>query len=248
MLNRYFRNLYQRTMSDAYGLAVDVIAASLAEGGRVLDCGAHSGGKYETLSGKIGIKKEHYCGIEWDSDAVNEASGKGLNIIQGDLNKGLPYPDEEFKCVFALSVLEHLINPCRYLKECYRTLEDGGLLVILTPNISTYFTAFLILLGKMPSSGPHPDSDKLIKKEEIFKVRSESLHPDTEGDTPVHRHLIVFSYRVLRDYLTSVGFDKVTGCGFGLYPFPNFLQPLLEKIDPYHCHQMVFVAYNTKSN
>ena len=51
-------------MSDAYGLAVDVIAASLAEGGRVLDCGAHSGGKYETLSGKIGIKKEHYCGIE----------------------------------------------------------------------------------------------------------------------------------------------------------------------------------------
>ena len=100
----------------------------------------------------------------------------------------------------------------------------------------------------MPSSGPHPDSDILMKKEEIFKVSSESLHPDTERDTPVHRHLIVFSYCVLRDYLTSVGFDKVTGYGFGLYPFPNFLQPLLEKIDPYHCHQMVFVAYKRKSN
>ena len=247
MLARYFRNLYQRTMSEAYNLAVDVIAGSLAEGGKVLDCGASSGGKYETLSVKADIKKEHYYGIEWDLDSVNKASGRGLNIIQGDLNKGLPYPDEEFKCVFALSALEHLINPCRYLKECYRVLQDDGLLVILTPNISTYFTAFLILLGKMPSSGPHLDSDSFLKKEEIFKVSSESLHPDTEGDTPVHRHFIVFSYRVLRDYLTSVGFDKVTGYGFGLYPFPNFLQPLLEKIDPYHCHQMVFVAYKTKS-
>jgi len=248
MLARYFRNLYQRTMSEAYGLAVDVIADSLAEGGKILDCGAYNGKKYEILSGRTDLKKEHYYGIEWNSDLVNVASGKGLNIIQGDLNKGLPYPDGEFKCVFALSVLEHLINPCRYLKECYRTLEDDGLLVILTPNISTYFTAFLILLGKMPSSGPQPDSDKLIKKEEIFKVSSESLQPDTEGDTPVHRHMIVFSYRVLRDYLTSIGFGRVKGYGFGLYPFPNFLQPLLEKIDPYHCHQMVFVAYKTKSN
>lgn len=117
----------------------------------------------------------------------------------------------------------------------------------MTPNISTYFTAFLILLGKMPSSGPHPDSDTLIKKEVIFKVSSESLQPDTEGATPIHRHIIVFSYRVLRDYLISIGFGKVTGHGFGLYPFPNFLQPMLEKIDPYHCHQMVFIAYKTKS-
>jgi SAM-dependent methyltransferase len=248
MLARYFRNLYQRTMSEAYDLAVDEIAGSLAQGEKVLDCGAHSGSKYETLSEKVDIKKEHYYGIEWDSDAVNEASGKGLNIIQGDLNMGLPYPDGKFKCVFALSVLEHLINPCKYLKECYRVLQDDGLLVILTPNISTYFTAFLILLGKMPSSGPHPDSDVLLEKEMILKVRSESLHPDTERDTPIHRHFIVFSYRVLLDYLDSIGFNNVKGYGFGLYPFPNFLQPLLEKIDPYHCHQMVFIAYKTKSN
>lgn len=111
-------------MSEAYGLAVDEIAGSHVQGGKVLDCGAHSGRMYETLAGKIGLKKEQYCGIEWDSNSVNEASGKGLNIIQGDLNRGLPYPDGEFKCVFALSLLEHLINPCRYLQDCYRTLQD----------------------------------------------------------------------------------------------------------------------------
>ncbi len=121
-------------------------------------------------------------------------------------------------------------------------LRPSGRLVLLTPNISTYFTALLILLGKMPSSGPHPDSDELLKAEEIFKVSSENLMPDAESDAPVHRHLVVFSYRVLRRYLDLIGFSSVTGHGFGLYPFPIFMQPLLERLDPYHCHQMVFVA------
>ena len=121
-------------------------------------------------------------------------------------------------------------------------MEKGGTLVILTPNISTYFTAALILSGKMPSSGPHPDSDALVKQEEIFKVSHENLQPDTETDTPRHRHLVVFSFRVLKSYLWMLGFEKVEGYGYGLYPFPNLMQRPLEKIDPYHCHQMVFVA------
>lgn len=128
------------------------------------------------------------------------------------------------------------------MQEAFRILKPGGRLVILTPNISTYFTALLILLGKMPSSGPHPDSNSLVKAEEVFKVSSDELHWDTESDTPVHRHLVVFSYRVLNRYLYSIGFSKIKGRGFGLYPFPNFAQPFLERLDPYHCHQMVFVA------
>jgi hypothetical protein len=140
------------------------------------------------------------------------------------------------------SVLEHLLNPCRFMKDCHRVLRPGGYLVLLTPNISTYFTAILILRGKMPSSGPHPDSNELLKAEEIYKVSNQDLKADTEDNTPVHRHLVVFSFRVLRNYLRMIGFSSVAGYGFGLYPFPNFMQPSLERLDPYHCHQMVFVA------
>ena len=184
-----------------------------------------------------------YSGIEWNQEAVLDARKKNLNIVWGDLNNGIKFPDNTFKCVFGLSVLEHLMNPCDFLKHCHRVLDDNGRLIILTPNISTYFTAALILLGKMPSSGPHPDSDRLLKQEEIFKVSDEKIQPDSQKDTPTHRHLIVFSYRVLMSYIKTIGFKKVKGYGFGLYPFPNFLQPVLEKIDPYHCHQMVFVAH-----
>lgn len=242
LLLSYFKALYKRTMKEAYTRAYSEIAAAMRSGGVCIDCGASSGQTFDALNQRMILEKERYKGVEWNKDLVEVSCCKGLDVTQGDLNKKLEYEDGKYKCIFGLSVLEHLLNPCNYLRECYRCLEKGGVLVILTPNISTYFTAALILAGKMPSSGPHPDSDALLNNEEIFKVSPDSLQHDTETDTPVHRHLVIFSYRVLKSYLVMLGFEEVRGYGYGLYPFPNCLQPLLEKIDPYHCHQMVFVA------
>lgn len=97
-------------------------------------------------------------------------------------------------------------------------------------------------LGKMPSSGPHPDSEALLEQEEVFRVSDNKLREHSGSDTPGHRHLIVFSYRVLLSYLRALGFRQVSGYGFGLYPFPNSMQPFLERLDPYHCHQTVLIA------
>lgn len=242
MIKKYFTRLYQRTMSEAYGLAGREIVSALDSGGACLDCGAGGGDWYHRLSREIGLPAARYQGLDWHAETVEKARQDGVPVDRADLNKALPFADEKFSCVFGLSVLEHLLYPCRYLAECRRVLAPGGKLVILTPNISTYFTAALILAGKMPSSGPHPDSSNLLNAEKLFKVSSESLQWDADADTPAHRHLVVFSFRVLRRYLRSMGFRDIRGYGFGLYPFPNFSQPLLEKIDPYHCHQMVFVA------
>ncbi len=229
-------------MSEAYSLAHGEIISTARRGGACLDCGASDGNKFDLIRQSFDFSSDKYTGIEWSSALVQAAQSRSLNVIQGDLNKPLPFESSSFDLVFGLSVLEHLLNPCRYIRESHRVLNEGGTFVLLTPNISTFFTAALILLGKMPSSGPHPDSDQLLIQEELFKVSSEHSQPDTESDTPSHRHLVVFSYRVLHSYLKLAGFRDVEGYGFGLYPFPNFVQPLLEKIDPFHCHQMVFFA------
>lgn len=229
-------------MSRAYAAAYQHIASTISNDSIILDCGANTGRTFSILSEKCDLRRDQYKGIEWSVSLVEQGRAKGLDITPGDLNKILSYKNESFSCIYGLSVLEHLLNPCRFLKECHRLLRPNGQVVLLTPNISTYFTAIFVLAGKMPSSGPHPDSNELIKSEELFKVSSDSLQPDTESDTPVHRHLIIFSYRVLRKYLRMIGFTEVNGYGFGLYPFPRLTQPLLERVDPYHCHQMVVVA------
>jgi len=229
-------------MDECYGLAFKEIAVALADGGRCLDCGADNGSSFEIINKSIKLDNSRYHGIEWNGAAVHEGKINGLNIVQADLNRKLPFLDGYFRCVFGLSLLEHLLNGCAFMKECHRVLEKAGKLILLTPNISTFFTMALLFIGKMPSSGPHPDSNALLAKEELFKVSSDTIVHDTESERPVHRHLVVFSYRVLRQYLATIGFSDVQGYGFGLYPFPAFMQPVLERIDPYHCHQMVFVA------
>jgi SAM-dependent methyltransferase len=242
MMSGYFKGLYRYTMKAAYDKAYAIIAATVNADSFILDCGAGTGSVFDRLAERSGIARSQYTGIEWNEHNAQIGRDRGLTIEKGDLNRKMDWEDSQFTCVCGLSVLEHLINPCRFLHEAQRVLKPGGLLVLLTPNISTYFTAVLILLGKMPSSGPHPDSVALLRNEEIFKVSSKEIQPDVEIDTPVHRHLVVFSFRVLRDYLKIIGFAQVHGTGFGLYPFPKFAQPFLGSIDPYHCHQMVFVA------
>jgi SAM-dependent methyltransferase len=229
-------------MEESYKLAFNEIADTLKDGGHCLDCGASGGASFDRINQLISMDKSCYHGIEWNAEVATKARMKGLDVIQGDLNRKMPFDDGQFQCVFGLSVLEHLLNGCAFMKECQRVLCNGGKLVLLTPNISTFFTIALLFMGKMPSSGPHPDSNALLAREEIYKVSHENIAYDSETETPVHRHLVVFSYRVLRKYLAMIGFSEIHGYGFGLYPFPGFMQPVLEKIDPYHCHQMVFIA------
>jgi len=242
LFDNYFKKLYQRTMEQAYGKAQSAIVDAMQNGGWILDCGCSHGHMYDQLSSAVDIARDNYYGVEWNTELVKKCNEKGIHATQHDLNQALPYADGMFRCVFALSVLEHLLFSCRFMRESARVLEKGGTFVLLTPNISTLFTIVQLMTGKMPSSGPHPDSLLLLENQNTIKVSNPDLVSDVESDRPEHRHLIIYSFRVLKTYLKLLGFTDIQGYGFGLYPFPNFMQAPLENIDPYHCHQMVFIA------
>jgi len=91
----------------------------------------------------------------------------------------------------------------------------------------------------MPSSGPHPDSVLLLRNNTPIQFREAGIS-HVEDTFPTDRHLVVFTFKVLRSYLKTLGFKRVAGKAYGVYPFPKIMQPLLEKIDPWHCHQMLF--------
>lgn len=244
-LTRFFHDAlkrqYHRTMREAYAFAR--AAAAAHPGACVLDCGSGSGFERQATFGSM-VKADadfHYTGLEWGRNAVEQGRAAGLDIREADLNKPLPFASETQDCVIAFSVVEHLLMPCSFMQECHRVLKPGGRLVVLTPNISTYFTAAQILLGRMPSSGPHPDSNRLLDADQPDPL-THLERDEMASDTPAHRHLVVFSFRSLRRFLSMCGFEVSAGKGFGYYPLPIWMQPLFERIDRGHCHQMVLVC------
>jgi SAM-dependent methyltransferase len=240
MIHAALRRQYARTMREAYAFAR--ASACSVSAGRILDCGSGAGHELlATFGSRIAEPRFEYRGLDWSAQAVAQGRQAGIDISEADLNGPLPVGSSTIDCAIAYSVVEHLLMPCSFLLECYRVLRPEGRLIILTPNISTYFTALQVLTGGMPSSGPHPDSNWLIAAGEPPKM-SGIERDEVSVDTPQHRHLVVFSYKVLRRFLTGIGFSIVDARGFGYYPFPEWGQKWLERVDPYHCHQMVFVC------
>ncbi len=59
-----------------------------------------------------------------------------------------PYDDGSFETVLACELIEHLLrDPMHLLLECHRILEEGGRLIVTTPNIASLSSVARVLHG-----------------------------------------------------------------------------------------------------
>jgi SAM-dependent methyltransferase len=66
--------------------------------------------------------------------------------IQADLNKPTPLK-EKFDTIISLEVIGHLHNVDGFLKECYRLLNDSGVLILSSRNVKYWKTRLRLLFG-----------------------------------------------------------------------------------------------------
>lgn len=73
--------------------------------------------------------------IEWCSKHI-----AGVKFIKNELQPPLPYPDNTFDFVYAVSVFTHLseTNGLQWAKELQRILKPGGILLITTDSDNAY--------------------------------------------------------------------------------------------------------------
>lgn len=98
--------------------------------GRLLDIGCGDG-KFLADMKRLGWE---VVGIEPDPQAAKIANEKlGISVFAGTLGKA-DLPSNSFDAVTMKHVIEHVEDPIKVLRECYRILKPGGKLSIATPN------------------------------------------------------------------------------------------------------------------
>ena len=107
--------------------------------GKILDVGCGSG-HFLKVAYEMGWK---VYGTEISASSINYLSKfRYLNIYAGDL-PSLQLPAASFDVVTMFELIEHVLEPVKYINEVFRILRPGGTLYITTPNFNA-LTRWLI--------------------------------------------------------------------------------------------------------
>lgn len=110
------------------------------KGGVLLDLGCGRG-EFLDLAKSVGFKTQ---GIELSDAAARITAQKGHPVEQGDLLRFLERQSEQsFQAIVSFHVIEHCPAPYfwRVVREAFRALEPGGMLLIETPSLYSLWVA-----------------------------------------------------------------------------------------------------------
>lgn len=71
---------------------------------------------------------DKYIGVDWNSSYHNIKAD-----VISDLNERIDLEDEIVDCAIAISVMEYLYNPEKFLEESYRILKKNGVMIMQVP-------------------------------------------------------------------------------------------------------------------
>ena len=132
------------------------------------------------------------------------SQGKEIFVCEYELfdveRDAFPYADGHFDVVLACEIIEHLTrDPMHMLLECARVLDDGGALLLTTPNVASHSSIARILTA---SGNP--------------QMYSHYANPSGETESP---HVREYTPGELRDAAVAAGFaieylftEKIAGC------------------------------------
>jgi 2-polyprenyl-3-methyl-5-hydroxy-6-metoxy-1,4-benzoquinol methylase len=151
--------------------------------GRVLEVAAGSGAFARRLL-DMGYAVEA-CDLFPEQFKVPE-----IPVRYADLSERLPYDDAMFDYASCLEGIEHLEDQFAFVRECWRILRPGGLLLISTPNVLGLASRWRYFW-----TGFFPLATRPINE---------------HRRAPVHDHIHLITYYELRYILRTTGFEIVT--------------------------------------
>lgn len=130
---------------------LQIISDWIPDGARVLDLGCDNG----TLLSHLQQRGITGYGVEIDNNKFSDCIKAGVNVIQADLNQGLPqFSDQSFDIVILSQTLQAIDRPDFLLEEIVRV---GKQAIVTFPNFGYWLCRLQLSLGgKMPQSRTLP--------------------------------------------------------------------------------------------
>jgi len=109
---------------------------------KILDLGCSSG----LLAEKLQEMGHYVAGVDVSQhEHVHERMGM---FVKADLNQGIP-PEvgSQFDVVLAADVIEHLVDPAKFLNEVKSVLSPDGVAIFCVPNVAHWYPRFRMTFG-----------------------------------------------------------------------------------------------------
>ena len=129
----------------SHGLLLASLPADGA-GRRVLDVGCAGG----YLSAILASRGYRVTGVD-SPGAACAGFPESVELLEADLDLGLPVLTGAFDFVICADVLEHLRRPAMLLRELHGVLAHGGKLAVSLPNSGHAYFRWTVLRGRFPA-------------------------------------------------------------------------------------------------
>ncbi len=203
----------ERDLESRESVAIRVIQ-NLKEG-RVLDVGCGNGFFLRNLQQKLDSSALELQGVDFSNFEIERAKKdprhSGIGFTQANAEKGLDFPEGHFDVVFSGEVIEHLYDPDTFLDQIFRILKPGGMVILTTPNLLSWFNRILALIGIQPVTYEASVRDSKTGFGILKALKKDSLPAG---------HIRLMSYLAARDLVSQAGFKglEIRGSAFEQAP------------------------------
>jgi SAM-dependent methyltransferase len=201
----------------AYGLHEDlfrILKPYLRQSATILDFGCGEGAFSQRLidAGMI------VDGVDINTEQTKAAHRKRYEL---DLNTAdIPaIIDQKYDVVVAMEILEHIHDPWKYLADCRSVLKDGGIIVLSTPNISSFpsrlrffMRGTLIAYEKTDLVHGHITPLSFVQLENMFShFGLKVLEKGYAGPIPVFHFFGLSLFSILRNTILPLFYPFMSG-------------------------------------